>query len=101
MLDLLRCEYFLDRLCSFDEFLHHGVQLCEIILTLLDFCDKLLLSLELFLPLFLGLDAHLAFVLDASSHEFLFGEVLVLGELFEVFFGGDERKLHVFVAGVG
>jgi hypothetical protein len=98
---LIRGQHLFDRLSSFDELLHHGIQLGEVILALLDFRNELLLLLELFLPALFQLDADLVFVLDARSHEVVLGEVSVVGKLLEVLFGGDERELHVLVTAAG
>jgi len=98
---LIRGQHLFDRLCSLDELLHHGVQLCKVVLALFDFGNELLLLLELLLAALFQLDADLVFVLDARSHEVVLGEMFVVGELLQVLFGRDERELHVLVTGVG
>jgi hypothetical protein len=86
-----------DRLGGLDELLHHSIQLCKVIFTLLDLGDELLFLLELFLPTLFELHANLVFVFDARGHEVVLGCGGVFGELGKESFDRDERELFVFV----
>jgi hypothetical protein len=95
---LFCCKDLLDGLCSFDEFLHHGIKLGQVVFALLDFGNQLLLLLELLLTALLQLQPNLVFVIYAHCRKVVLGEILVLGKFSEEFFDRDERQLHVLVA---
>lgn len=74
-----------------DELLQVLIQAGKVILPFLVLCDQGLLALEKLLARLLELLALGMFVVDARDHQFMLIGVLVLGELFQELFDGDQR----------